>query len=189
MRVLFEMSSFYVGISNIDSTKQKPNNNGRYYLALNGDIDSVRPPHFHIYDKTKNTSEWTIEINLQRLLCTGDPFIRRVKDGQFKLNPNENQQMEYRKLKKLLMNILYSKPNVKKPNYVATSRNCIEAMIRIFNKEADIVKNGSTEYMSVPEEEKLLTILRENADKMKILPEFNIYFSKELQKKFSDCFQ
>ena len=42
---------------------------------------------------------------------------------------------------------------------------------------------------NVPEEEKFLTIIRENADKMKILPEFRKYFSTELQKKYADCFQ
>ena len=185
---LFEMSSFYVGLSDIDGKKQK-SGKGKYYLALNGDIDYVRPPHFHIYDKTRRTNDWTIEINLQRFLCTGEPFIRRIHDGQSKQNADEINQLKYRKLKNLLLIILYQKPNVSKPDYVASSRDCIEAMIRIFNKEADIVKNGSSAYKNVSEEEKFLTIIQENADKMKILPEFRKYFSPELQKKYADCFQ
>lgn len=84
--------------------------------------------------------------------------------------------------------MLYLKPNVSKPDYVASSFDCIEAMIRIFNKEADIVKNGSSDYKNVPENEKLLTIIRENSNKMKIISQFRKYFSTELQKKYSDCF-
>lgn len=182
------MSNFFVGIQNVEKVKQKLGE-GRYYLALNGDVDYVRPPHFHIYDKTKRTDKWTIEINFQRLLCTGDPYIRLIKTEKGKLDHKKIRQIDYDNLKELLLKILFQKPNVSKPDYVATSRDCIEAMIRIFNKEADIVRNGSTDYKNVPEDEKFLTIIRENADKMKILPEFRKYFSIELQKKYSDCFQ
>ena len=189
MKQLFEMSSFYVGIADIEDKKLKTINNGKFYMALNGDVDYVRPPHFHIYNKTKRTDHWTIEINFQHLLCYGDPFIRLIKNENGRKTSKEINQKKYEKFKTSLMLILRSKPNVSKPDYVASSRDCIEAMIRIFNKEADIVRNGSTSYKNVPEEEKFLTIIRENADKMKILPEFRKYFSPELQKKYADCFQ
>ena len=77
----------------------------------------------------------------------------------------------------------------KKPDYVIDAVDNIDALIRIFNKEADIVRNGSTDYKNVAENEKLLTIIRESSDKMKILPKFKKYFSLELQKKYADCFQ
>lgn len=72
MKQLFEMSNFFVGIQNIRKEKQK-SGDGKFYLALNGNNDYVRPPHFHIYNK--DNKNWTIEINLQRFLCTGDMFI------------------------------------------------------------------------------------------------------------------
>lgn len=185
---LFEMSSFYIGINDIDDKKLKISNNGKYYLALNGDVDYVHPPHFHIYNKTKRTDHWTIEVNLQRILCMNDPFIRLVKNENGMKTGNDINQKKYERLKKLIIQILFSKPNVSKPEYVASSQDCIEAMIRIFNKEADIVRNSSSNYKNVPEDEKLLTIIRENANIMKILPEYRKYFSLELQKKYSDCF-
>ena len=187
MKQLFEMSVFFKDIS--DLKKDKSKGPGRFYLALNGDKDIVRPPHFHIYDKNQSRDAFTIEINLQRFLCEGRVIIRRFKDGSDDYAPNNDEQIRYQKIAKRIHNVLLMKPNVSKPDYVASSRDCIEAMIRIFNKEADIVRNGSTSYKNVPEEEKFLTIIRENADKMKILPEFRKYFSAELQKKYADCFQ
>lgn len=187
MNQLFEMSNFFVGIQNIRKEKQK-DSNGKFYLALNGNNDYVRPPHFHIYNK--DYKNWTIEINLQRFLCTGDLFIRRIKD-EFGIDLNSKQidQDRYEHVKRTLLKIISQKPNVSKPDYVATSQDCIEAMIRIFNKEADIVTNGSSAYKTIPEDEKLLIIMKESSDKMKILPQFKKYFSLELQKKYSECFQ
>ena len=187
--LLLEMSNFYVGVVDITKDKLKTNNNGQYYLALNGNKDYIRPIHFHIYRKSDSHDFWTIEVNFQRFLCTGDPYIRRYKKGKDDDYPDALAQMRYQNIKKCILRILAEKPNVKKPDYLVGAIDNIDALIRIFNKEADIVRNGSSEYKNVPENEKLLTMMRESADKMKILPQFRKYFSAELQKKYADCFQ
>ena len=179
------MSTFYENISDITKVKQK-NGRGDYYLALNGNNDYVRPPHIHIYKKKEN---WTIEINFQKFLCTGDPYIRRVKDPKRDIYPNDDEQFRYENYKEFLLVHLYNKPNVKKPDYVVNAKDNIAAAIAIFNEEADIVRNGKKEYANVPKREKFLTIMKENCDLMKILSQFREYFPEDLQKKYSMCFQ
>ena len=66
MRQLFEMSVFFKDICDLKKNKQK--GLGPFYLALNGDKDIVRPPHFHIYDKRDTREAFTIEMNLQKFL-------------------------------------------------------------------------------------------------------------------------
>ena len=86
--LLLEMSNFYVGVVDITKEKLKTNKNGSYYLDLNGNNDYVRPIHFHIYKRNEHHDNWTIEINFQRFLCTGDPYIRRIKKGKDDIYPD-----------------------------------------------------------------------------------------------------
>ena len=187
--LLLEMSSFFTGISDIENKRRMRIGNGNYYLALNGDKDYVRPPHIHIYDKKDKQKTWTIEINFQRFLCTGDVYIRRVNTSRGEIYPTAEQQYQYESTKEIIYDILFMHPNVKKPNYIVNAKDNIAAAIAIFNEEADIVRNGSKEYASVPKREKLLTIIKENCNRMKILPQFREYFPDDLQKKYSMCFQ
>jgi len=78
---------------------------------------------------------------------------------------------------------------VNKPEYIVNAKDNIAAAIAIFNEEADIIRNGKKEYADIPKQEKLLTIIKENCNRMKILPKFRDYFPKDLQKKYSMCFQ
>lgn len=187
--LLLEMTTFFSGISDINNQRRLRIGNGNYYLALNGDRDYVRPPHFHIYDKKDRQKKWTIEINFQKFLCSGDVYIRRVNTSKGEVYPGIDEQYKYESLKEIIYSILFMMPNVDKPSYVASAKDNIAAMIAIFNEEADIVKNGSRDYINVPKEEKLLTIIKENCNQMKIAPQFRGYFPEELQKKFSMCFQ
>ena len=187
--LLFEMSSFFTGISDINNKRRLRIGNGNYYLALNGDKDYVRPPHIHIYDKKDKQKTWTIEINFQRFLCTGDVYIRRIKTSRSDIYPTTEQQIQYESTKEIIYDILFMRPNVNKPEYIVNAKDNIAAAIAIFNEEADIIRNGKKEYADIPKQEKLLTIIKENCNRMKILPKFRDYFPKDLQKKYSMCFQ
>ena len=149
--------------------------------------------NFHIYDKrdkkTYNRNVWTIEINFQRYLCTGDLYIRRIVTHKGEIEVGREHQDEYLSTKEIIEDILHRRPNVKQPAYVANAEDNIAALIAIFNEEADIVRNGKKEYKDVSKREKLLTIMKESCDKMKILPKFREYFQEDLQKKYRMCFK
>ena len=126
---------------------------------------------------------------MQRLLCEDVIYFSRVvREGKDDV-PGRDGQLKYKKQAKVLYDLMQLKPNVKKPDYLKGCCNNVEAAIRIFDKDADLVQTAGYD---VPDDEKLLKILQEKSDTMKIHPKYNKCFahiSKDIRDKYADCFQ
>ena len=112
-----------------------------------------------------------------------------IKRGNDKFVPGEKGQKDYLKQARRIYDLMQLKPNVKKPDYLKGCCNNIEAAIRIFDKDADLVQTAGYD---VPNDEKLLKILQEKSDTMKILPKYNLCFAhipKDIRDKYKDCFE
>ena len=184
--LLLEMADFFI---NFDIEKKaNKDKGGQNKLTQNGGTDRVKPPHFHLYFVGKSTSYYSLEVDLQRLLCFDEIFFSRVIiDGREEV-PGLKGQMKYSKYAERIYDIMQMKPNVKKPDYLKGCVNNVEAAIRIFNKDADLVQTAG---YNVPDDEKLLKIMQEKSNTMKILEKYNSCFAhipKEIRQKYKDCF-
>lgn len=186
MKVLNELADFFIGF-NINEKPKIAIRGGTNKLTQNGGTDRVKPPHFHIYDSSNGSISF--EVDLQRLLCLDIIYFVFYKDNKTKKSISNEEQIVFQKQAKTIYEIMQLKPNVKKPEYLKGCCNNVEAAIRIFNRDADL---ESTAGINVPQDEKLLAILSEKSDTMKIKPKYNKCFEhipKEIRDKYKDCFE